>query len=215
VPAATSDKPVTLAGHVLPFHFAAGPPDGPAIVLKGAKEAGGLRSPNLEVKPPLAIYELHLAAVSQIARGAGLEVADPSRGFLYPIEDSGRFIEAHRIGMSRGSGYRETGGMGGGPATNNADKVVDALYLLADDEKVRTGSFEARVLYVYSYFSNPVIGNGVIWLKNLAGGDDLIFPLPPNNPNFLLPGLDVHQLIAAHEFLEAIRRSVPPNAASL
>ena len=180
------------------FRFAPDPPDGLAKVNAAlGMPLARTRIPdstNLQIKPPIAIYELSAA---EFAQGAALDAAHLTR-YRYLVEAAGESVMYAEVYVDppANGGHAMTGS--GGP---NQGAIARALEELSASEQTHGGSYEVRILRLLHVLTST--WSDVIWLKSDDSGSDLIYSLPP----FWLSH-DAKKLYTSEEFLNLIRQII-------
>ncbi len=157
-----------------------------ANLLKTVPELANLAT--LQVLPqPWPVYGLTADA---IANGGGLETANFS-GFRYLVAASGKPVVYADV-RADVSGAVKINGL-----FTDVSGITSAnlgLQQLATDARVRTGTYEPRLL---SFQALHIL---VLWLKSNGPGSDLIYTFknPPKD-------LETEKLYTAAEFLNAVR----------
>lgn len=181
----------------MPLHFAPGPGNGANLVLADLTRlsARGDDAPppmhsidmkSVQIQPPHAVFDLH---ADEIAQGGGLETAHGG-ATRYLVNAASGVVAAAEVSIDA-KGTAILANINIGPYV--AASAV-ALEQLARADRVKTGSFEARLLRC------SAIAVVAIWLKPDRGNGDVIYPLAPA-PNFLR----AETTYTASEFLSLIR----------
>jgi hypothetical protein len=180
----------------VPFHFAMGPENAPAMVIAQIKQIAGTGMPRvsaalatastLQVWPPIQSYTFDLQGLAV----KGEFLPQPLRGLIYLVEDSGETLAFTDVGPSlnpRSSGQLEVGSIAFSSGSWRAPELASSIFHAANFPQVSKRSFEVRSL------SNPPLNFlEAVWLKSLDGGPDYVYPyhLPSNSvlkPNTLYP----------------------------
>jgi hypothetical protein len=172
------------------FRFAAGPSDGLDVVndflihpstnlLATIPKLADFDS--LRVLPPIAFSEFSLPETPQTLSGGvpqGPAPSLPGRTDLYTylVETEGKGIAAITVHVNT-LGHAELWT----PSTDTYE-TVRALTQLSAMERVRTGSYELRLLRVSGRGGS--VPAAMLWLKSESGNSDLFYELPNPNPRF-------------------------------
>jgi hypothetical protein len=180
-PAAATAQPVHPAG----VRFAEGPVNGALVAIDALKSVPDtfrayLSTPSdaslLEVRPPLAMYQMDARAV---AAGGSIESFRSSETWYYVLMNRKRLVAGVTLRMDGGR-LRMSSVHTQGPFL---DAITPAVDKLLREPQLQSGSYEARLLVVPggSGTGGP---SQAIWLKSDASGGDLIFALAQPAPRF-------------------------------
>jgi len=179
------------------IRFAREPENGSALVRAGLDRLAAREGPlkltkeafnTLTVEaPPHAVFDLH---ADEIAAGGGLETAHAT-GFRYLVKAAGVPVADAEVHADASGKATLLANQNYGPYVVATARAFDEL---PDFERVRSGTYEARLLRFSAIYLVA------IWLATGDEGADIIYPLAPA-PDVL----QAEHPYTVGEFLEAIR----------
>ncbi len=193
IPAALSPTPTP--DKYKPLRFAPSPGNGSDLVLAAAQRSlpvryADINDPKLrEFLPPFRYFLLN---PQQLGDALAMESLQDN-GFEYFIRLSGTIIGQSDVRAGANGDFRS---MSIGTGSNRLPEIDPALAALAADEKIKKGSYEARLLA-----TNPPTPLYALWLVSDNGAPDLVYPM-------IAPtGIQPHILYSADDFIKAFKAS--------
>ena len=172
----------------VPFHFAAGPPNAPALIVERIKQVAAdfplpgvaalAKSTALRVWPPIQGYSLDMRTLAD----SGQLKAESSHGLTYLVEDSDHTVALAQIVPDQ-SGQNSVGMVTFSAGSWMAPELAESIERSASCVEIHQGSFEVRTL------SNPSLDFlEAVWLRSEDGHSDFVYPYHLATTSVFKPG---------------------------